>query len=302
MSVFSARIKSQPEPAGLVDLPGLIFVAWVWAAAVLIPMLRNVRFMGFLAIVSMATLASEFLPDRFGLLVRLGIAVLVVIVAGLADRIGLGSMTRTELNTDHLLDRADALASSGSAEDVQRAISLLDSVIAGGEPLDGRWRAEVRMRRRVLLARLGISPLPPGRATREQSLRLAAYRWLTDLRYRRTIRFRPSSGARDESIALRAYLEDIRSILPQEPMGPEQRERGPWVTEARHTIAELDAVELHDPGTDGVRRLLAQLVELELEMHLTAPTYDDAARYDRLSAELQAAWDQVDAEQLPARG
>ncbi|HEX5824819.1 MAG TPA: hypothetical protein VFY18_10215, partial [Candidatus Limnocylindrales bacterium] len=177
--------------------------------------------------------------------------------------------------------------------DLRAAIALLDPVIAEPGPLDESWRAEFRLQRRAWLMRLGTSQVPPSRRTPAESFKLVAIRWLTNLRLRRTIGYRSTIGAAEETIALRAYLEDIRTVLPPGPLGPDPVARGPWIEQGRRAIAELDALEVRDPAARALQRKLVPLFELELEGHLTAPTQEDASRYQRLSTEVLEAWAKV---------
>ncbi|HEY4753346.1 MAG TPA: hypothetical protein VIH37_08685 [Candidatus Limnocylindrales bacterium] len=279
----------------MVDVALAAILIGMWTVAVLIPGTRNVRFLAGLAAASVVMLASHLLPGAAGLPVRIGTVALVVIAFLFADRVGLGSMTWAEETADRLLTRASRKAESGEPNDLRVAIALLDPVIAEPGPLDECWRVAFRLQRRAWLTRLGMSPLPPSGRTPAESFRIIAVRWLTNLRLRRTIGYRSTIGPLEEAVALRAYFEDIRTVLPAGPLGPEPVTRGPWIEEGRRAIAELAALEVRDPGARTVQETLVPLLELELESHLTAPTVEGAMRYARLSTEVNEAWTVVQA-------
>jgi hypothetical protein len=279
----------------LVDIALLVILLGMWTAAVLIPGTRNVRFLAFLGVASFVLIASHLLPNTAGLPVRLLTLALIAIAFVFADRLGLGSMTWAEEKADRLLTRARQQAKSGEPNDLRAAIALLDPAIAEPGAWDEGWRAAFRLQRRAWLMRLGMSPLPPRGRTPAESFRVVAIRWLTHLGLRRTIGYRSKIGPIEESVALRAYLEDIRTVLPAGPLGPEPVARGPWIEQGRRAIAELDALEVRDPGARAVQQALVPLLELELESHLTAPTQEDATHYERLSTEVNEAWARAEA-------
>jgi hypothetical protein len=277
----------------LLDVALALILLGMWVVAIPIPGRRNIRFLVVLAGLSAVFLGSYLLPHAAGTPVRIGVVGLVFVTFLSADRIGLGSMTWPEEKADRLLEQARQQAATDDPGDLRSAIALLDPVIAAPGSLDGRWRAEFRTQRRAWLTRLGLSPLPPQSRTPAESFRVVAVRWLTDLRLRRTLGYRSKIGLFEETVALRAYFEDVRSILPPGPLGPEPVARGPWIDASREAIAELSELAVHDIAAREIQRVLVSLLEVELESHLTAPTEQDAARYAELSSKANEAWERA---------
>lgn len=277
----------------MIDLPVLAFLAVVWVIGVAVPSYRTFRFFAFLASASALIVVAAAFSPRLRDIVRLGAVVGVGVGVIIAERIGLVSMTSAELRLDRDLVRAKRLAGS-TADSRRTALSILDERLED-VAVDDRWRPAIRMLRRAW-SKLSepddtrfISPTP------SRSFSLAAARYLNDLRTRRTIGFRPRSGFREESMALRAYLDDVRLAMPPGAIGPDETRPGGWSETATTTITELRRVPFRDPDVLRLRDHLADLLEMEIRMCVSAPTAADQGAYDQLAALVDELWRRIDA-------
>lgn len=278
----------------MIDVPVVAYLAFVSCCAVLIPGLRNVRFVGFLAGVSVVLIAAGVLPEELRVTVRVVAGAAVALAIVVAEIIGLGTLTRKERAIDERLEQAEKLAAKGEPGSLRRAVEAIDDVLESNRDIDDRWRAGLRMQRRAWLGRLGESALSAKSATPISSYQGAAARYLSDLRLRRTIGYRPRSGSFEEAIALRAYLDDARSLMPRGQIGPEPIP-GPWTDQARAVIEEFRRLPLTNPDALALRELLVDLLKMEIDMRVTAPTGGDVAAYDQLSAHVHERWGRLDA-------
>jgi hypothetical protein len=245
-------------------------------------------------VVSLILIAAGALPQDSRVAVRLVAAVAIALVIVAAEFIGLGTLTRAERAIDGRLEQAEKVAANGDLRSLRRAVEVIDDVLASNRDVDDQWRAGLRIQRRAWLGRLGDSALPASSATPISSYQGAAVHVLNDLRLRRTLGFRPRSGPFEEAIVLRAYLDDARSMMPRGQIGPEPAP-GQWTDQARAIVDEFRRLPLKNSDSSALRELLVDLITMEIDMRVTAPTGADVASYDQLSARVHERWGRLEA-------
>jgi hypothetical protein len=99
-------------------------------------------------------------------------------------------------------------------------------------------------------------------------------------------------GRAEESIALRAYLDEVRTSMPGGVIGAEPGSDHDWVVAARALVDELRSLPLRAAGE--VRDRLVDLLGLEIDMRISGGTAADQAMYDQRAAALESAWARLD--------
>jgi hypothetical protein len=276
----------------LIDPPVLVFLAVFWGIGLAIPGYRTNRFLTLLAIATTLVVVAELLAPRVRDIVRLAVVVVVGAGAVFAERFGLASMTVADLRVDRAVARARQLAAS-SAESRRQAVAILDGTLES-DLTDDRWRPGLRALRRAWSRGADgdrghfLSPTP------SNSYSLAAERLLFDAVTSKTLGVKRKSGKDEKSIALRAYLDDVRLAMPSGPIGDPS---GPaaWKEGAEVIIAEMRRLPIDDARVSSLRNRLADMLNMEVNMRVTGPTAADQGAYDQLAAEVDEAWTELDA-------
>ena len=276
----------------MIDILDLAFLAFVWVVGIVVPGYRTVRFLALVATGSVVIVIAQALSPTVRDSVRLAAVVVVALGVIVAERVGLGSLTSAELRLDRELQRAARLAATDTASR-REAIAILDEQLHA--PVSEMWRPGIRMQRRAWATSVDDRAIPFLSPTPSGTFALGAAGYLHDVRTRRVIGVRPRAGPIEESILLRAYLDDVRGVLPPGTIGPGGTTPGRWADDARATIDELRRVLLRDRGAQEVRDRVVELLEAELAMRVSGSTVADQARYDQISAELDEAWVRLDA-------
>jgi hypothetical protein len=262
--------------------PTWTFLLLAAAIAIVIPGLRTVRLLVFLGMCALIDLVGTRLPDWQRMLLQLSTLVAISLVIVFADWIGVGSMTRSEAALSRRIERArrTARATDTPAAAVTAATELSDALRdSKGVPVE--WSAAIRMLRRTYVrpyepSGLGTSPTPT------RSFMIAAARYLADLRQRRTIWHEQTVGAKEEDIALRAYLDDFRVARLHASSDPAA------LSEATGVLDELKALPIHDPQVASVRSMLLALLRRELDDSIE--NRGETTTTARLADDVMAAW------------
>lgn len=274
-----------------------IFVVIIWGMAITIPSLRNAKLVVLLGAATLVEVAAMLVPAAkplmYPCLAVMGLSVVF------SDWLGLSTLSRPERDAERVLDAARRATTDGPRRDPSAAARLVEEALRGDRVSDPRWRAALRVQHRAWLAENGRSALPVSSHTPARSYENAAVRWFDDVRGRKMLGYRPKVRPFDETMVLRAYLEDVRSLLPAGPIGPDPKPAGEWAADARAAIRELERLEFRDELSRAVQRSLVELLDLEVDTHVTAPTADDKARYDRVAAGLDDAWRALERPYVP---
>ncbi len=274
-------------------------LALLWAIALALRPYRNRRFLGCLAIASIAFVGAGWLSPAVETLVRLLLTAVVGIAFFTPESFGIGSMTGDELRVARTLDHVRARLSSAGNEGVGDAVTAVDGLLATAR-VDDQWRAGLRVQRRAWAKRLErdeprVSPTP------QRAFERAAARWLADLESRRMLPVRATHGPVDEQVVLRAYLDDVRLLTPSGPIDAPVAS-GAWTDATEQIIAELGRVTFSSPGALGARDALVKLLTAEFELRLSGSSPEGQRHYAALTGELEAAWMWIDIDDLVDRG
>jgi hypothetical protein len=261
-----------------------VFAVWVFGAMAVVPDLRTRRYIAFAALLVAAWAGCGWLSGTSAVAARIACAVVLGagIIAG--DRLGLMSLTRAEQAARARVDEALRLGRGADPPDRAAALGIVEDVLPDA-PRD--WRTGLRTLRWAW--RVGAG-LPDATGTRPVDYEHAAARYLRDAGNARRIGSTPSVGRDDESLALRAYINEFRAALGDPPSGaPAGR------SDAAGVLDELRAARIVDPAARAVHGLVVELLELELKAASAEASDRGPKEYEGLAVRLRAAWRSLDA-------
>lgn len=273
---------------------GLAYLVVIWLAWWLASSYRTWRFGLFLLLLTIIHVAAAIFDGVLEPPLRVAVVLVSAIAFLMPERLGIGSLTQQERTFDELIRRSQVEMQSGERSRQESAIAELSRLLDSTANVDTRWRAAVRVMRRAWTRRTPDIYVPSLTQTPVAAFDAAAKRYLSDLRLKRTIGFSPAIRAIDESVAMRAYLDDFRALIPHDARHG-AASPGRWHGDAMAIIDELAILPIRSVAAQRLRNSLVKLLLKELEIRSTRLTPILSAQYAEVAADVDAAWKTLEA-------
>lgn len=211
----------------------------------------------------------------------------------LGRRFGPGVLSSTDRRADELLATLDQqvrdyIADPPTLQREARANLIRD--INEMVPPNPRWRVVFRLLGRGWLGRLSGSAGGGSTGTHPTYLEEAGRHYWDDLRTRPFSLLRRSVDAWAENVALHAYLESFRQLIPPDVLLGSPAPLGSRATESEALVQELRELRVRDPLARQIRDRLVSLLAIELRIAQGNGSESVRAEYRSAVAELGVMW------------